>query len=219
MKHLVLMLLAALLFAAALSLGCAAEENERFQLRISALSDEGQPLEKLPVRIDDELIGRTDAAGRLEVALPGPEGRRVTVAVEPPPGFRGSTQTRSVLLDRLVRRADGTRAPLDVEAHFSPTARSYVLLVDVGIPALPVEIFGVKKATTNSEGVAMLMVPGVPGDDLQVRVTRGQRPDLSPPFLGETFTLPDHASICILDGKFTVARKPRPAGPHRPSRL
>jgi hypothetical protein len=219
MKYVALMLLAALVFAAALSLGCAAEDNERFQLRVTALSDEGQPLEKLPVRIDDELLGRTDAAGRLEVALPGPEGRRVNVTVEPPAGFRGGAQTRSVLLGSLLRRADGTRAPLDVETHFSPAARSYVLLVDVGIPALPVEIFGVKKTTTNSEGVAMLLVPGVPGDDLQVRVTRGQRPDLSPPFLAETFTLPDHASVCVLDGKFNVARKPRPPGPHRPSRL
>ncbi|MDB4966260.1 MAG: hypothetical protein JWN44_1949 [Myxococcales bacterium] len=208
----------ALVLAGALLGGCAPEEVERFQLRITALSDEGQPLEKLPVRIDDEVIGRTDGAGRLDVALPGPEGRRVNVAVDPPAGFRGGTQSRSVLLDRLVRRADGTRAPLEVETHFSPTARSYVLLVDVGIPALPVEIFGVKKATTNSEGVAMLLVPGVPGDDLQVRVTRGQRPDLSPPFLGETFTLPDHASVCILDGRFNVAHK-AVARAHRPSRL
>jgi hypothetical protein len=64
----------------------------------------------------------------------------------------------------------------------------------------------------------MMLVPGVPGDDLQVRVTRGGRRDLVPPALSHTFSLPDHASACVLDGRFTTLRRPI-ARPHRPVRL
>ena len=193
--------------AAALAVGCAPEEPERFDVRVTATSDEGQPLDGVAVKVDDTLVGTTDAGGRLVMALPGPEGRRVNVAVEAPAGYRGGVQSRSIVLDRLVRRAGGTRAPLEVETQFAPAQRSYVLLVDVGVPGLPVEIFGVKKSTTNSEGVAMLTVPGVPGDDLQVRVTRGARLDLLPGFVAHNFTLPDHASVCVLDGRFTPVKK------------
>ncbi len=203
---------------AALAVGCAPDEPERFEVRVIALSDEGLPLDGLAVKVDDRLVGRTDADGVVDLSLPGPEGRRVTVAVDPPSGFRGATETRSLVLDRLVR-ADGARARIEVATRFAPLARNYVLLVDVGEPALPVEIFGVQKGVTNSEGVAMMLVPGVPGDDLQVRVTRGDRRDLLPPALSHTFSLPDHASACVLDGRFAVLKRPPPARPHRPLRL
>jgi hypothetical protein len=209
----------ALVLAAAVFLaGCAAEDAERFDVHVTALSDEGLPLDGLAVKIDDRLVGRTDAEGVVDLSLPGPEGRRVNVAVDPPSGFRGATETRSVVLERLLR-ADGARARIEVATRFAPLARNYVLLVDVGEPALPVEIFGVQKSITNSEGVAMMLVPGVPGDDLQVRVTRGARRDLVPPSLSHTFSLPDHASACVLDGRFTTLRHPPPARPHRPLRL
>lgn len=206
------------LLLALVAVGCTPDEPERFDVRVTATSDEGQPLDGVAVEVDDVVIGQTDAAGHLAMALPGPEGRRVNVAVQAPRGYRGGVQSRSIVLDRLVRRADGTRAPLEVETQFAPSQRSYVLLVDVGMPGLPVEIFGVKQATTNSEGVAMLTVPGVPGDDLQVRVTRGARLDVLPPFVAHSFTLPDHASVCVLDGRFAQVRK-AVARPHHPLRL
>jgi hypothetical protein len=202
---------------ATLLFGCAPDDGERFDVHVEALSDEGFPLEGLPVKIDDRLVGRTGADGVVDLSLPGPEGRRVTIAVDPPSGFRGATETRSIVLERLVR-ADGARARIEVATRFAPLARSYVLLVDVGEPALPIEIFGVQKGTTNSEGVAMMLVPGVPGDDLQVRVTRGDRRDLVPASLSHIFSLPDHASACVLDGRFTTLRRPAPR-PHRPMRL
>jgi hypothetical protein len=202
---------------ATLASGCAPDAPEMFELRVTALSDEGFALEGLPVKIDDRLVGRTDADGIVDLSLPGPEGRRVTVAVDPPSGFRGATETRSVVLERLVR-ADGARTRIEVATRFAPLARNYVLLVDVGQPALPIEIFGVEKGVTNSEGVAMMLVPGVPGDDLQVRVTRGARRDLLPAALSHTFSLPDHASACVLDGRFAVLKRPQPR-PHRPLRL
>ncbi|MCU1282769.1 MAG: hypothetical protein JWM53_6315 [bacterium] len=203
---------------ATLVFGCTPDEPERFDVRVSALSDEGLPLDGLAVKVDDRLVGRTDADGIVDLWLPGPEGRRVTVAVDPPSGFRGATETRSFVLDRLVR-ADGARARIEVSTRFAPLARNYVLLVDVGEPALPIEIFGVQKGMTNSEGVAMMLVPGVPGDDLQVRVTRGARRDLLPAALSHTFSLPDHASACVLDGRFATLKRPPPARPHRPLRL
>jgi hypothetical protein len=198
--------------------GCRAEPPERFELRVTASSDEGFPLDGLDVQLDGVHAGTTDGDGVLEVALPGPEGRRVTVTVDAPAKFRGGRQTRSVVLEHLLRRGESRAAPLEVAARFAPEARSYVLLVDVGAPGLAVELFGVPKAVTNSEGVAMVMVPGQPGDDLPVRVSRGARADLTPPYLSHTFTLPDHAGVCVLDGRFTVVKKPV-RGVHRPMRL
>jgi hypothetical protein len=202
----------------ALLAGCAEEVPERFDVRVTALSDEGEPLAGLPVRVDERLLARTDEDGVVDLSLPGPEGRRVVIAVDPPSGFRGATETRSIVLDRLVR-ADGSRARIDVDTRFAPLQRNYVLLVDVGVPALPIQIFGVDKGVTNSEGVAMMLVPGVPGDELDVRVTRGARTDLLPPSLAHTFTLPDHASACVLDGRFTQQRRRPPAKAHGPLRL
>ena len=213
-----LLALAALALVVCALAGCAADEVERFDVRVTVASDEGQLLEAVPVRVDDVPVGQTDANGQLLVALPGPEGRRVTVAVQAPPGFRGGLATRSLVLDRLLRRADGTRAPLEVATEFAPLQRSYVLLVDVGQPGLPVQIFGEDKAITNSEGAAVLTVAGVPGDDLQVRVTRGGRADLRPDFVAHSFTLPDHAGVCVVDGRFTQLRRPPPRA-HHPTRL
>ena len=218
-RTLTIAITAAVVSACALfALGCTPDTPERFDLRVTALSDEGLPLEGLAVKVDELLAGRTDADGLVDLTLPGPEGRRVTVAVDPPSGFRGATETRSLVLEHLVR-ADGARARIEVATRFAPLARNYVLLVDVGEPALPIEIFGVQKGVTNSEGVAMMLVPGVPGDDLQVRVTRGGRRDLVPASLSHTFSLPDHASACVLDGRFAALRRPPPPRPHRPLRL
>jgi hypothetical protein len=215
---------ASFLFASALfllSTGCDPPRPPPLELRVTAASDEGMRLAGLAVKIDDRVVGRTDARGELHLGLPqSDEGKRVRVSVQTPDGFRALTDARLIALERMTTRGGGT-LPLELHARFASTVRHYVVLVDVGRPNLPIEVFGVQQAVTNSAGVAMFMTPGAPSDALEVRVTNGGRTDLTPAYLAQTFNLQDRADVFMLRGEFTaVPAKKRPAPrPHRPQRL
>lgn len=202
---------------------CAERPPEPFALRVEASTDEGAPVAAAGVTVDGKLIGRTDGEGRLSLQLPASsEGQRLTVEVQPPEGLKAVRARRELRVERILTRAQGTTerrtAPLEVRALFAPTQRRYALVIDVGVPDLPIELFGVEKARTNAEGVALLLAPGVPGDTLEVRVDAGARPTLRPRAIRQTFTLPDHAEAFVLAGAFTELQPPKPR-PHRPHRL
>jgi hypothetical protein len=191
------------------SLGCAPPPPPPFELRVTATSDEGMTLPDLEVQIDGRTVGRTDERGQLRLRIPGAdEGKRVLVSVHTPDGFRALSDTRRIALERITTRGGGM-LPLELAARFSPLLRQYAVLIDVGRPALPVEVFGVQKAVTNSAGVAMFLVPGTPSDVLDVRVTNGGHPELSPRTVAQTFTLQDHADVLMLRGAFVQAVKKR----------
>jgi len=202
---------------------CTERPPEPFALRVEASTDEGAPVAAAGVTVDGKLVGRTDAEGLLSLQLPASyEGRRLTVEVQPPEGLKPVQARRELRVERILTRAQGSTerrtAPLEVRALFAPTQRRYALMVDVGVPDLPIELFGVEKARTNAEGVALLLAPGVPGDTIDVRVDAGARPKLRPRAIRQTFTLPDHAEAFVLAGAFTEVQPPK-ARPHRPRRL
>jgi hypothetical protein len=94
------------------------------------------------------------------------------------------------------------------------------LLVDVGAAGLPIQLFGVERARTNSAGVALLLLPGTPGDTLEVRVSAAGK-KLLPEHVDGAYKLEDHADAFVLKGKFTppyVAPKKK-SPPRVPMRL
>jgi hypothetical protein len=194
-----------------------------FKLLVAASSDEGIPFEGLPVLIEGKSVGRTDGEGELSVDLPGErDGTRVAVEVQPPDGFKPIRASGTILVGRIVRTTNnGTLAvPLEFRALFGSKVRHYALLVDVGTPGLPIHVFGVERARTNGAGVALMLLPGTPGDTLEVRVSAAGK-KLLPAHLDGSYKLEDHADAFVLKGKFTapyVAPKKK-SPPRVPMRL
>jgi hypothetical protein len=143
----------------------------------------------------------------------------VHVSVQLPAGYRSLGDARDLMLERL-RSHEGGALPLVFHARFASLVRQYAVLVNVGRPNLPIDLFGVQKSTTNSLGAALLVTSGAPGDALDDRV-RAERPGVDPPFVAKTFNLPDQSEVFTMTGRFTVrpkARRPKPPI-LRPTRL
>jgi len=200
-----------------LLMGCRAEPPERFWVSVSAITDEGDALGGLAVKVDGISAARTDANGSALLEVPGPRGRRVRVSVETPQGHRALSDGRLLVLERLKRTGGGDE-PLQLQARFAPRTRKAVVIVDVGRPGLPVQIFGQERALTDANGIAMVLTSGAPEDHVEVRVSNGGT-RLSPPQITKTFTFPDRPEAFVLAGTFADPPKPRPKPLPRPKRL
>jgi hypothetical protein len=208
----------ALAFAAA---GCAQEES-RFPVVVTTVTDDGQPLADLPVTVGKTPAGRTDANGRLKMRVVGKEGARIAVSVPTPKGYRAASTANAVVLRRLGDIEGGGGHPLPIEhvVKFAPLQRQYAVLVRAGIPGLPVETFGTQKAITNDKGVAMFLYEGTPGDELQVKLVTDGRPDLMPHSPTQSFLLAARSEAYLVKEHFTamkkaVHKKPGHVGPKR----
>jgi hypothetical protein len=196
-------------------------------LSIRAVTDEGEPLTGLPVTVDQVPSGATDGDGRLQVRVRGPEGARVALSVTAPAGYRARAE-EPLVLTHVSRVVDGAAREIALErvVRFEPLRREYAVLVDVGAPDLPVETFGLQQAVTNSDGVALFLYPGTPGDELRVQVKSDGHPKLKPKTIASTFILAPRPEAYLVRGRFEPAppppRKPPPPRRHKvvlPERL
>ncbi|MGZ3442348.1 MAG: hypothetical protein ACXVDD_22665, partial [Polyangia bacterium] len=198
-----------LLVAIVLAAGCAEEEG-RFPVVVTTLTDDGQPLADLPVTVGRALAGRTDANGTLKMRVVGKEGARVAISVATPKGYRAASTVGAVVLRRLADIESGSGHPLPIEhvVRFAPLQRQYAVLVRAGIAGLPVETFGTKQAVTNDKGVAIFLYEGTPGDELQVKLVTDGRPDLQPRNPTQSFLLATRSEAYLVKEHFAVAKKP-----------
>lgn len=209
---------------AALLLAACAEEQSRFPVVITTVTDDGKPLSDVPVNLGASPAGVTGADGRLQVRVAGKEGQRVPVSVVLPKGYQLTPGTPpAIVLRRLADiEGSGNRAlPVEHTIKLSPLARQYAVLVRVGVPNLPVETFGTRQAVTNEKGVALFLYTGAPGDELQVRVSTEARPDLRPQNPTVSFLLAQRSEAYVVRQTFSVERprpvhrKPKHVGPKR----
>jgi hypothetical protein len=107
--------------------------------------------------------------------------------------------------------------PIEHILRFGALRRRYAVLVDVGEPNLPVEVFGAQKAVTNSRGVASFLYEGSPGDELAVRVSCESNPELEPKVVAGNFVLGPRSEAYLVEGRF-APRPPKPVAPVRRAR-
>ena len=205
--------LVAVLGAAGLAAGCA-DDSGRFPVVVTTLTDDGQPLADLPVRVGRALAGKTDADGKLKIRVVGKEGARVAISVATPKGYRLASKAGAVVLRRLTDvEGDGRPLPIEHVVRFSPLERQYAVLVRADVGGLPVEAFGTRQAVTNDKGVAIFLYEGTPGDELQVKLVTDGRPDLRPQNPTQSFVLAARSEAYLVKQHFEAVRKPHKRRP------
>jgi hypothetical protein len=207
----------AIVVAAVACSGCA-EEESRFPVVVSTVTDDGKPLPGLAVTVGRAAAGKTDAEGRLRVRVRGKEGARVAIAVELPKGYRAAAPDGAVVLRRLTNIEGSGSRPLPVEhvVRFTPLTRAYAVMVRAGVPGLPVEIFGSQKALTNDKGVALFLYEGAPGDELAVKLVTDGRPELRPQNPTQSFLLAPRSEAYLFKEHFTVVPTKKEHKHHAP---
>lgn len=206
----------AAVLGAALAAGCS-DDNGRFPVVITTVTDDGEALAGLPVSVGRSAAGKTDAEGKLRIRVVGKEGARVVINVATPKGYRLLGTSHAVILRRLTNVEGGGR-PLPIEhvVRFAPLQRQYAVLVRAGVAGLPVEAFGTRQAVTNDKGVAIFLYEGTPGDELQVKLVTDGRPDLRPQNPTQSFLLATRSEAYLVKERFEVVRK---AQHHRPKHI
>jgi hypothetical protein len=207
---------ASLLVAVPLFAAACAKPDARFPVVVTALTDEGKPFAGVAVTVGG-LSGHTGPHGQLTLNVRGKEGTKVPVLVEVPKGYRMVSDASALVLRRLtdIEGGHGRVLPVEHVVKLAPLARHYAVLVRVGVPGLPVITFGTEQAVTNGKGVAMFLYEGAPGDELQVKVSTANHPELRPQNPSTTFLLGQHAEAYVFREKFTVP-KALPVKHHKP---
>ncbi len=203
-------------FTALALAGCSAPPPRPFDVVVRALNDEDEPLRNAPVKVNGKEVGATDASGVLLLRRPEAEGSSLTISVAAPAGYKPAEPPRPLVLRRITRKIGGVVRELPVEQvfRFSALRRQYAVLVDVGEPDLPIEVFGARKAVTNSRGVASFLYEGAPGEELAVRVSCDSNPKLQPQVIAGNFVLASRSEAYLVQGRFSpLAKKAPPPAP------
>ena len=196
--------------AGGLVLGGCTESDGRFPVVIVTTTDDGRPFPDIPVSLDKVLMGRTGLGGKLNVNMHGKEGVKVGVSIEVPKGYKLTAPESSLVLRRLtdIENGKGRALPVEHVIKLAPLVRQYAVLVRVGVAGLDVETFGTRQAVTNSKGTAMFLYQGAPGDELQVKVSTANHPELRPQNPSASFLLGQRSEAYVMKEKFGSYKPP-----------
>lgn len=218
-------MLRALSVASIALLGALACEGEpepppRYPFTFTAHSD-GDPLEGVEITMNGSSLGTTNGQGVLRSDLTGPAGAPVRIGAVCPAGHRSPDQEQVQTL-RRVQSIDPAAAARGIEVTFTcpPEHRSAVVLVHThGQTAMPVILDGREIARTDPSGVAHLSVEMAPGTTFQVQLDTRHNERLRPRSPTQTYTVPDHDDVFVLNQRFEEeapprrVRRPRPPPP------
>ena len=209
---------AAVTVTSSASFGCheAASTPPSVPIVVSVEADPGVYLSGVPVRVDGELLGRSDSDGQLRTELRGHAGRLFRLEHDCPEGHKALQDTAEL---RLRRYADSRRAPpIEVKLTCRPEARLAVFVVRAANgPDLPVLLNGEVVARTNETGVAHFseLVPA--GTEMLVQLDAREHPSLHPNTSSHLVTLPDFDELFLITRSFEKTGKsgqaPRRARP------
>lgn len=207
-------------------LGACDATTPSFAVIVRTISDDGKPMPGVPVKIN-ATDGKTDAEGKWAVRLSGLEGSEIPISAEPPKGYRLPPKApgqKGVVLRKIIG-IDGKPLPLEYVIKLSPVERTYAILVKTGgFAGLPVETFGNRQVLTGEKGTASFLYRGAPGDELQVRISTADHPELRPINPTQTFILGQQSDAYVMQAKFAMPKpvaapkkpsKPKPIGPKR----
>lgn len=188
---------------------CALEQEasapERYPVQLRALSEEGEPLEGVEMLVSGQLLGATDARGRLLVQLPGQEGRQVTFEARCPKGSDRRGEPGSLRLRKL------SGPPPEVELTCGRSKRVAALIVSApGFADLPVLSHDREVARTDASGTAHVLLEGEPSTPLRVVLDTGARPRVIPPSPHKDIQIAARDEIVVFAPELTELPPPPP---------
>ena len=177
-----------------------------FALRVTA---DGEGLSGANVFLGKQLVGATDAAGRVAAAVHGEEGSVAQFSVECPDGYKSPT---TPVIGTLRRQSRTPQFDIDC----APTMRTVVVAVRAANgPHLPILHLGEQVGRTDASGAANVLFKVAPSDSLQVVLDASSDPHLKPQSPSANFTVADHDQLFVFDTKFVTDKPKVVAAPHR----
>lgn len=181
---------------------------QSYQLRLTAKTDDGDPLEGVRFTTGKRALGVTNGSGALEITLMGSEGQSLPIAAACPMGFVGPE--RSPALRLATTRAIGSAGtqPIPFETTCTRTLRDVVVVVHAGKgDRLPVMIEGQPKADTDTDGNAHVLLQ-LPRDARSVNVAldTSTRKQLRPVNPVRVFELDGRDAILIFAPELTESQ-------------
>jgi hypothetical protein len=208
---------ALLLGAACVLSGCGGPPENEYSVQVTAVDDEGAPLQGLLVAHQGHELGATDAAGVLLATLRGTEGDVVDLAPRCPSGYVGPKENSRLLLRRLLSLDQGKPAPAQITFACEPSERRLVVVVRTNEAALPIRIVQEEVARTSELGTAHVVRQGPPGTDFKLTLDTEDQPDLRPQSPTRLFRVAERDSFVVWEQSFQrliakapPKRKPKP---------
>ena len=212
----------ALALALALAAGASACEEEkppqRYRLTFEVYTDL-LPLPGAELLVRARSMGRTDAAGTLQLELPGRDGLVVPVTIRCPEGTRGPAQPIEVTLRTLniLDRAAAARGIVN-RVNCPPVDRAVAVVVRTDRRAnVPVFWQGHEVSRTDESGLAVMTFRVRPSTPIQLAMNTAELATLRPQNPTRQFLVPDSDEVLVWEQEFHEEAAPsaRPrARPH-----
>lgn len=186
------------------AIGAACQQGARagtpVLLEIVVEADPGAPLSAVPIRVDEERLGNTNADGTLRVPIIGEPGRVLRIAHDCPSGHRAPRKWASI---RMRRYHSDRPAPIQVKLQCRPLTRIAAFVVRAKNGAnLPIRVNDEVVATTNSSGVAHFTKSSLPGTEYLVELDASGDPTLLPRSAVTQVRLPDANELFVIAPSF-----------------
>lgn len=174
-----------------------------FPITVSVYGDARRPLADVELYDQKKLVGKTNAAGRVDLKLTGKEGGTVSLRVKCPVTFKSPEKSIVVGL-RLM--SPGSPAP-KFEAECVPLVRTVVvgLRAENG-PNLNIIRLNQVVGRTDGQGVAHLSMQVSPGEQVALTLNTSDNSFLRPQNPTLSFVAADRDEMLLLEQKFTLLK-------------
>ena len=161
-------------------------------LLVTVRDPSGSPLPDAAVQVDGSPVGSSNSSGIVETRVPGPEGRRVTIAAVCPEGYKNGEESEVRVPVREMRSVSGEREtaiPMRESLICIPTSQLFVLVVNTDQEKqLPILARGSVAAHTDSDGVGQTVIGGEIGEEIEIILDTSSHPELLPRSPSRRFT-------------------------------
>lgn len=199
------------------TMGCAQKQLASYPIAVRVESDPGKPLAHVRIKARGELLGESDEAGAVQLALMGKPGDVVLLDTECPAGHDAPKSPTSVVLRPLV----DARSP-EYRVACRPQTRAMVVAVRAQNGAgLPLRYLGRELARTDDAGTAHALLDVAPGETVTLTLDTSAQPKLMPKNPELKVVVPERDEIVVFDERFALPKAKKkhvrvePVGPER----
>ncbi len=170
------------------------------ELALSVSDDNREPLPEVPLRVQGEPAGVTDASGRLAVRLQTSEPR-VSVSAQCPDDYHDA-ESRS-----LSRPQHGEVPRLQVHFSCRPRQRSLLLLVRAPqVAGSPVLVDGEIVGAVGEDGTLHSVVKRETGSEVRFAIDTSQFAGLTPQYPTRAIRVAEQDELVVFDQSFQAAQ-------------
>lgn len=187
--------------------GCRAPASDARPLPVEVIveDDSGVRLSGVPIKVNDDLVGRTDANGALQTRVVGLPGSMMLISPECPDDHRRSGEPATL---RIRRYETALVPPLTVVLRCRPELRIAAIVVrTANHPGVSIHVDGEMVAATNDDGMAHLSRLVPPGTELLVELDASRYPQLRPQRTSRTLSIADSHDVFVIDQHYQPTRR------------